>query len=40
MNETIETLFATPEHLTVPDQAEEYTKKNGEGDMPNRYDEI
>lgn len=29
-----------PEQLEVPDQAKEYTKVNGDGDMPNKYDEI
>ncbi|WP_435108304.1 hypothetical protein [Nocardiopsis synnemataformans] len=40
MHESTEDLFVTPERLEVPDQVTEYTKTNGDGDMPNRYDEI
>lgn len=40
MQDAIEGLFVTPEQLEVPDQAKEYTKVNGDGDMPNKYDEI
>ena len=39
MNE-IEALFATPEQLVIPDQAEEYTKVAGDSDVPRNYDEI
>ncbi|WP_155989187.1 hypothetical protein [Nocardiopsis sp. CNT312] len=33
-------LFTTPETLTVPDQAHEYTKTGGDSDVPTKYDEI
>jgi hypothetical protein len=37
--EVLEELFETPEYLTFVDPAD-YTKKNGDSDVPNRYDEL
>lgn len=37
--EALAGLFADPETLTTV-QAKEYTKKDGDSDQPNKYDEI
>ncbi|WP_258862752.1 hypothetical protein [Marinitenerispora sediminis] len=40
MQPSLDDLFTDPETLTVPDDAEEYTKKNGSSDIPTKYDEM
>lgn len=40
MNDLIDSLFTTPEQVVLPEQAEEYTKVNGDSDSPKNYDEI